>query len=356
MSNSVYSYKCPGCGSVLKFSALSQTLTCQHCGREVTIEQETGELQDFDWGDYKASFMQSSEQLEGLKVYQCKSCGATLQTDETTAAMTCPYCSSEVVITDRLDEGLKPNVIIPFKIDRKGLEKAVRNHIKGKHFLPYRFIDRLELSKVTGVYVHYWLYHATMSGSLRVNADEVTHSSDSEYSYTHTSTYEFNTEGSMHFENVSVDASKKMENDLMDSVGNYDFSELVPFNTAYLSGYLAERFDEDPDTCLKRAERRMLNTAMDVLSANTAGSYTNRRVVGHEMYLTDTGVRYGMLPVYLLNLKYENKKYRFAVNGQTGKIIGEVPVSKKRKKLTYTGIFALAGVLAYLVQFLLFVH
>lgn len=355
MGNQVYTYTCPGCGSVLTYSAAQQMLTCPHCHREFSVTESSDDVGGFDWGDYRASFDATRERLAGMKVYQCRSCGATLETGETSAALTCPYCRSEVIITDRLSEGLKPNGIIPFRIDKRGLKDAVRQHIRGKRNLPFRFLNRLQIGKVTGVYVPFWLYRAEMSGSLTLRGERITKSVSSDTITTTTSTYEVDTDGSMHFENVAEDGAERMQNALMDSVADYDYSELKPFNAAYLSGFLAERFSEGPDHCLPRAEKRMLNTAMNVLSAGDKSGLTHKRVIAHNMRLSNTDVRYVLLPVYLLNLEFEGATYSYAVNGQNGRIVGDLPFSRKIMYLKFAAIFIGLAVLLYLLMFVIFV-
>ena len=332
----VKEYKCPACGAPLPFDATTQTLHCENCGNEYDIStlealrqaDEDAETEDLSWD----GFLQDTtgyEKLENTVIYYCKSCGAILETDENTVATTCPYCGNNVVLTDRVSAGLKPDAIIPFKIDKKGLIDRIREFQKDKKLLPKNFFSESMLGKLMGMYVPFWLYSAEVSGNVAMDATRTTSFRAGQYNVTDTSHYLLERAGDMYFENVPVDASKKLDNDLMDSVEPYDLSELTEFKQAYLSGYVADRYDISPEEERRRAESRMLNTAGEYFES-TAGSYGSVRLRSKNLRTSGVTVRYVLLPVYLINCKFAGNDYRFAVNGQSGKIIGELPTSKER--------------------------
>ena len=113
---------------------------------------------------------------------------------------------------------------------------------------------------------------------------------------------------------------------------------------------MADRFDEDPDKSLPRASTRMQTSAADVFSGCTS-EFQSASVKSSNLKLVDPSVKYVLLPVYLLNLTYKGKNYRFAVNGQTGKVVGELPISKLKSFLHFSSFFAVAaaigGTIAY---------
>ncbi len=358
MSERLESYKCPSCSAPLRYDP-SGKLVCDSCGNE--YDPEVIELMDsydrqeaeFDWGDYKKNLAENAERIENSVVYVCRSCGATVETDATTAATHCPYCDNEIVITDRLEGGLKPGGVIPFKIDKNRAIDAVLAHFKGKKLLPGNFKDRHTLEKIRGVYVPFWLFDAGMDGTMVMDATRVRMWSDSRYDYTETKHFLLSVSGSMDFAGVPVDASTKMDNDVMDALEPFDYSEMREFDPVYLSGFLADRFDEDPDVSIPRANERMENSAESVIRSE-ASDFTTVTVRKSLMNLTHPTVRYVMLPVYVLNVKYEDKNYRFAVNGQTGKVVGELPISKLKSWLFFGGWLAGLGAIASLIVYFLF--
>ena len=351
------SYKCPACGSPLRYSPDGK-LVCDSCSNEFEVdavkkfnEEGAGE-QGFDWGNYKEKFEAGSEKLENTRVYVCRFCGAAIETDGTTAATHCPYCDNEVIMSDQLSGSIKPNAVIPFSVDKKAAIAAIKNHFKGKKLLPKDFYEEHRLGKIQGIYVPFWLFDSGIDGNTNINAENRRFYSDSDYNYTETKHYLVALDGSMQFERIPVDGSEKMDNDLMDALEPFDYSGLKEFDPAYLSGFLADRFDDDPDESLPRASSRMTNSAEDIF-LECASEFDTASIKNSNYHLVDPAVKYVLLPVYLLNMQYKEKNYRFAVNGQTGKVVGELPISKLKSFLQFClfGIpaAAIVSTIAYLI-------
>lgn len=347
-SQQTQAYKCPACSAALQFTHEGK-LHCNSCGNDYEVEtikslyQFDQNAETFSWGDYKRNFYAHQERLNDSVVYVCRSCGATVETSPTTVATHCPYCDNEIVITDRVGSGLKPDGIIPFRIDKKGLEDIIRNTFKGKKLLPGNFMNTHKMDKLLGVYVPFWLFDVGIDGQMALNATQVRMYSDRNYNYTETRHFLLDMDGAMQFSKIPVDASERMDDDLMDSIEPFDYSQLVDFDPAYLAGFVADRFDEDPDKSLPRATKRMNVSAEQAFASAAPGSYQSVSVRSNNMRAVNPSVRYVLLPVYLLNLDYNGKKYRFAVNGQTGKIVGELPVSTGKAWLWRLGIAVVLG-------------
>lgn len=349
-------YKCPNCGAALAFDAESGSVKCEHCGESIEIKQLVqsqeveGQNEEFDWSSYKET--QSFETLEGTSVYQCQSCGAILETDENTAATTCPYCDNNVVLTDRVSNGLKPNAIIPFEIDKKQIPDLLKSFYKKKKLLPKDFFTESAMEKAQGVYVPFWVFDATISGKAKFKGTVVTTHSTGKERITTTRDYLLIREGKLSFTHIPVDASTKMDNDLMDSIEPYDYSKLVPFDGVYLSGFVADRFDSDPDEELPRANGRMANTLISELRS-TAIEYAPV-LFSSDVKLDNADVSYVLLPVYVMNCEYKGEIYRYAINGQTGKVVGETPKSKKKEAGRFFSAFGIAAAISFaLVWFFL---
>ncbi|HCH27903.1 MAG TPA: hypothetical protein DEW35_00190 [Ruminococcaceae bacterium] len=357
-TDTTVSYKCPACGSPLTYNPNGK-LVCAACSNEFDIEavqkfaEAETEGKGFDWGDYKKEFSAGAEKLENTAVYVCKFCGAAIETDGTAAATHCPYCDNELILNDQLSGSVKPNAIIPFEIDKNAAMQAVKNHFKGKVLLPKDFASNHKLSKITGVYVPFWLFDSRIDGNANINAKNIRYYSDSKYNYTETQHYLVTVDGAMKFSKIPVDGSEKMDDDLMDALEPFDYSSLKEFNPAFLSGFLADRFDEDPDESLPRASDRMETSARQVF-LDCASEFDTANIKSSNFSLVDPSVKYALLPVYLLNLSYKEQNYRFAVNGQTGKVVGELPISKFKSFIQFGSFFAgaaaIAGIIAYFVM------
>ncbi len=340
------SYKCPSCSSPLEFGSTSGMLECRSCGNsyeldaiEMLNEAETqeGKEPEFDWGAYKEDL--SGEVIEGVQTYKCQSCGAEVTVEGVTAATKCPYCDNVIVLEPQLSGMIKPNGIIPFRIDRSGVSEKVRELCKGKRLLPGGFLSENRIKEVQGVYVPFWLFDCHADGKMSFKATRVRRWSSGSYDYTETSHFLLVREGEMSFEKIPVDGSVKMDDSLMDSIEPYDFSELKEFDPAYLSGFLADRFDADADASLPRANKRV-ETSVEEAFRSTINGYDSVTMSMNKTQISDTSVKYVLLPVYLITSKYRGKTYSYAINGQTGKIVGELPVSRAKSWAWFGGVFA----------------
>ena len=335
-------YECPACGGALYFDANLQKVKCPYCesefeidtlkGKEVPVVEETPETV--------------------VDAYVCNSCGGEILCDGNTAATHCPYCDSPVVMKQRLTGTLRPDLVIPFKLDKEAAKAALMKHISGKILLPKCFRTENRIDRIQGMYVPFWLYDANSQGDITYRATKVRHWSDSEYNYTQTKYYDVRRAGSMGFEAVPVDGSTKMANELMESIEPYDLSQAVDFQTAYLAGYIADKYDVTAEVAKPRAQERIRVSTEEALR-NTVNGYNTVTQQQADIQIEDGNVRYGLLPVWILTTKYQGKDYTFAMNGQTGKMVGDLPMDKTAYWLWLAGTSVVGTVLAYLIGFLL---
>ena len=330
-------YKCPNCGGAIAFDPGAQKMKCPYCDTEFEIETLKGyeeELEgdsadNMEWQTDAGSEWQQGE-ADGLCNYSCNSCGGEIVADETTAATKCPFCDNPVIMKGRLSGMLKPDYVIPFKLDKKAAKAAYMRHIEGKRLLPKLFRDQNHIDEIKGIYVPFWLFDAEADANVRYHA-EIVHPSyeDSENRYTPTSHYMVQRSGSIGFENVPVDVSEKMADDLMESIEPFDFSEAVDFQTAYLAGYLADKYDVSVEDSRERADKRCAGSLLSALERTVSG-YTTCNETSRDIHLKRGKVHYALLPVWILNTRWEGKDFLFAMNGQTGKLVGDLAVSTKR--------------------------
>ena len=351
-------YKCPACGSPLVFSSDSGKLRCGSCENEYevgTIQQysQNNTEAEFDWSTYSDAL---GGTLPEMTVYNCKSCGAEIITDGTTAATHCPYCDNEVVITEKLTGALRPNGVIPFAVNKNGIKEKIQEFCRGKKLLPNNFFTDQMIDEVQGIYVPVWLFDGRLDGQLSLDGTSTSSYTNGNYRYTETNHYLVECDGGMTFSRVPVDGSAKMPDDLMNSIEPYDYSKIVPFDGQYLSGFLADRYDKGPDDSIPTASERMMNSALnaftsEIVRQSPAVSSVSLRNNG--LSLTNPSVKYVLLPVYLFNCKYGGNTYRFAMNGQTGKLVGELPIDKGKKRKAFWVPFLIAAAITFLIIFLL---
>ena len=350
--NVLQEYKCPCCGGAIEFDSNIQKMKCPYCDTEFDVETlknydeslKNDTADDMKWEISGGAEWQSGE-ADGLKSYVCKSCGGEIVGDENTAATSCPFCGNPVVMMGQFSGALKPDYVIPFKLDKKAAKAALKNHYKGKLLLPKAFKDENHIDEIKGVYVPFWLFDADADADIRYKATRVRAWSDSNYNYTETSFFAVERGGSVGFERVPVDGSSKMADDLMESIEPFDFSQAVDFQTAYLAGYLADKYDVDADQSILRANERIKASTEEAFRATVTG-YATVAPESSSIRLKNGKAKYALYPVWLLNTTWNGKKYTFAMNGQTGKFVGDLPVDKaaaKRWTFLLAAIFTAAS-------------
>ena len=359
MATQVTNYQCPACTGPLHFVGSSGRLECDYCSASFDVaeiealyaqkEQKAAEAAQretagqapsaggADGSDWDASGLSEDwgADAAGMKAYSCPSCGAELLCDVTTAATSCPYCGNPSVIPGQFTGILKPDFVLPFKLNKEDAIKALKRHYRKKPLLPSTFSKANHLEEIKGVYVPFWMYDGEASGSARFHATQVHTYTSGDYEITETSHYDVSRAGSIGFEKIPVDASSKMPDDYMDSIEPYDYAELKPFSTAYLPGFLADKYDVSVEDSRERADKRCAGSLVSALERTVSG-YTTCIETSRDIRLKRGKVHYALLPVWILNTRWEGKDFLFAMNGQTGKLVGNLPVSTKR----VIGLFA----------------
>jgi len=348
-------YKCPCCGGAIGFDSSVQKMKCPYCDTEFeveTLKAYDAELSEDDKGqmEWNTDALSSwDDGEEGMRVYVCQSCGGEIVADENTAASMCPFCDNPIVMKGSLKGSLKPELIIPFKLDKKAAKAKFEEHLKGKKLLPKVFKDQNHIQEIKGMYVPYWLFDSKADAHMRYKGTRLRTWSDAHYNYTETSYYAIMRDGDIGFAHVPVDGSVKMADDLMESLEPYDYKAAVPFQSAYFAGYYADKYDVDEKQAAQRANERVRN-ATEQGFRSTVHGFTSVTPDGGSIRLSEGKTSYAMYPVWILNTKWNGKDYMFAMNGQTGKFVGDLPVDLTLKKKYFVKAFAIAAVLAYVVM------
>lgn len=322
-------HRCPSCSATLPFNPDTQSWKCEYCGADYTLE---------DLEKFEKAYSKARTSME-VDEYSCPSCGAKIVTDENTAATFCVYCGSTAIIKSRLSDFLKPDYIIPFETTKEQAVDAFIKAKKGKLFAPRAFGNKNQIEKITGVYIPFWRYSVSTSGRISGKAETVTTWRAGDYRYTKRDTYRVRRDGEMKFFAVPVDGSKKFDDDIMDSIEPFMYEDVKDFSPSYLSGFLAEKYDVTSNEAYERAFTRIKNSFSDVLKNDITG-YSTVSIEEVNVNIKDGKEDYILLPVWMLNIKYNEKMHMFAMNGQTGKMIGNIPVSWKKLLLWFAGVFA----------------
>ena len=346
----LFSCTCPCCGGSLKFEASLQKVKCEYCDTEYevsdlkelnassnTIEENT---------EWETAATDEFSESDSLNVYLCETCGGEVMCDENTTSTTCPYCGNPVLLKGRLTGGLKPNYIIPFKLEKDAAKDNLGKYFKGKILLPNDFKKLNEVKEVTSLYVPYWIFDASVNGMAHFGATKRRTWTDSNYRYTETRYYKVIRGGNIAFEHLPVDASKKMDDKMMESIEPFNFSEAKDYNNAYIVGYAADKYDVSKEETFERANVRIKEGTVDAFRSTIHG-YSTVTFENANINYESNSAAYAMYPVWTLNSEYKEKKFQFAMNGQTGKIVGNLPISGIKSFLWFFFSFILIAGAAF---------
>ena len=318
---------------------------CDYCGNVFSIKEiealypESGFSEFSDTAENGGSANTDSpeweyqsewgEEASNLKVYNCPSCGAQLFCEETTAATSCPYCGNNTIIPSQFSGDLKPDFVIPFKYTKEQAISRLNDFYKDKKLLPKEFEDKNHIEEIKGVYIPFWLYDGTVSADVQCNATKVNVSRIGDEQITTTEFYSVQRSGDISFAKIPADASSKAPDIYMDAIEPFDYSELVPFSTAYLPGFLADIYDVSAQDAASRILKRAVDSSLSIVKQDISG-FSTCNVLSQNAEMHDGYVHYALMPVWILSTRWNDKLYLFTMNGQTGKMIGDLPVSRKK--------------------------
>lgn len=340
-------YKCPACGGAMEFDSATQKMKCPYCDTEMDISefqteeeaeaegQEPEEIKPHDVGaDEDNASWEAEEKSEwdenetdGMKVYTCESCGGEIIADDSTGATICPFCGNKVVMKEQFSGDMKPDYIIPFKLDEKAAKEAYLKHLGDKPFLPKVFKAKNHIDEIKGVYVPFWLFDVEADADIVYDAEKTRIWRVGKTEYTEHKTYEAVRKGTIDFEHIPADGSEKMDDTLMESVEPFDFKDAVPFKSAYLAGYVADRYDVAMNERIDRVKERVKKSAEESFMSTVHG-YDVVTPNRSSVKFNEAKYLYTLYPVWILNTTWKDQKFVFAMNGQTGKIVGNLPTDK----------------------------
>lgn len=344
----VISYKCPNCGGELVFDPSAQNFKCEYCSSSFSQEEldaikpaAAGEQSVESESDAAGSDDMEGDSEEGV-IYICPSCGAQIVTDSTTAATICYYCHNPVVLSGRLSGELKPDRIIPFAIDKKQAEQRFLDFVHSKKFVPRALFQKNQIEKLSGVYFPYWVYACTMEGSMDAQGTNIRVWRSGDVEYTETKYYQVEREGTLEISNLTKNALTKVNRRLIETVFPYDLTKMKEFHMGFLSGFQAEKRDVESESVRQQTEQEVKEYGRQLLR-DTISGYSGVTVGSHQEKIQKETWSYVLLPLWTLTYKGKNGKlYYYSLNGQTGKIYGELPIDYKRVSL-------LAGAVALIV-------
>ncbi len=340
-------YQCPNCNAALEYDNRLGKFKCFYCDSTFT-DSEIKQI--FADRDSKVNLEQAEPELTEEQMtaeeftgqsalYSCPNCGANVICDTLTSSTRCHFCHTPVILSGRLSGEFKPDLIIPFSNTREQAEEQFKKFTSGKFLLPKGFSSEAQLQNISSLYVPYWLKSGQTDVRLTATGLTVRRWTTGNTTYTHTKVYAVERDAELAFIRVPYDGSRRINDSLMESIEPFNFADAKPFNMSYLSGCAAEKYDVTKEEAAPRLDERICKASEEEVR-RMASVYSSLTNVSCNISYRNQQYIYALLPVWFLNYTYKGKDYEFAVNGQTGVMFGELPVSPIKKFLFGGGLFA----------------
>lgn len=296
-------YKCQNCGANTVYAPEKNGMCCPHCDS-----------------------MDSEVKEPGNGLLSCVTCGAPISPKEFDSAYKCGHCGAYMIFEERVEGDLEPHLILPFMVSKNKAKEILKQTFGKKIFLPDNFLKEAFLDTMEGIYVPFYLYDYDCYYDYQGTGKKIRTWTSGNTEYTETSIYRIIREMDMDFSKIPVDASIKMDDQLMDLLEPFRYDQLRDFDTKYMSGFFGEMRNMSPDVIEPRAKMKAQSDA-EALMQSTISGYSSVTPEHRDLRLRNTAQNYTLLPVWKYVYKYRGKEYEFDLNGQTGKLVGATPIS-----------------------------
>jgi len=347
---SAITYKCPNCDAGLIFKPERQKFVCDFCISEFTEEElkntdaqrraEKQEAEDYDFSVH-------------TRQYCCSSCGAEIITDDTTVADTCCYCHNPIVMSERVSGVEKPSKIIPFKFGKDEAKDIFLRFAKKKRFAPKHYASRENAEKISGVYYPFWVVDADTLANADYSANKVRSWRMGDYRYTEISHYKLRRLGNIHFEDITSSAIFEEDKEMLEGILPYPTDCHIDFSMPYLQGFVAKKKNIDRAMLTPEVRGKMESYASQLLRSTVSG-YASVDESSFGMMIDKSHWEYTLMPVWILTYNHKGKRFTYAMNGNTGKVYGRIPLSIPKLLLLFGGSFILTLIITMLFGFFVF--
>lgn len=362
----VIDFKCPQCGGGMEYDSELGKLQCRSCNYTQAIEdapevegEDTVSVDPFDGSAIpdEVEFANETEEkkvsvFENEQEFFCESCGAVLVTEPEVSATHCPYCGSAVALGERLQGKYAPDKVIPFMVSKEKAKSGFKKWAKHGLLTPKDFMTEKRLGEIVGVYVPFWLYDMNVASEADCLCTQKRSYRRGDYIIHETKYYHVYRRANLNYKKVPADASVKLDDAAMDCLEPYDYKELKDFQPEYLAGFQAEKYGIDADGLLLRAKTRVTEYAREYVKSTIKG-YSTTTYNTQDSTANKAQEYYTLLPVWMLKYEYQGEQKLYLMNGQTGKVVGNPPISSARvakwASILYAGSFALLTLLAFLL-------
>lgn len=353
-------FPCTKCGGLLTFKPGTQFLTCAYCGQENQIEQRFEQIQEYDFHQALIELAQAKPDTVEIAQIQCDACGAGFKFAGSIHAGECPFCGTTIVTSTAQTKPITPKSLLPFKINEQQAKQQFRRWLKGLWFAPNKVKKYAQDdAKLIGVYIPYWTFDSSTEttylgarGDVYYVSQEVQTVRDGRMvneirQVPQTRWTPVRGRVARFFDDVLIGASKSLPRQILDQLEPWDLANLEAYNESYLTGFTSEYYQVNLDQGFDEAKRKMDNVVYQDIAFDIGGD--QQRVDQFNTQHNNTSYKHCLLPVWSAAFRYQQKTYRFVINGRTGQVQGERPYSYWKIAFAIIfGVIAVGGLLIYM--------
>ena len=346
-------YKCPNCGASMHYDPESRSLKCDYCEHVIKLQDEkSSEELDFNSAEKENDLSWQQEN----HVFKCQECGAETVVKKTEMSIKCPFCGSNQVLESEELSGIKPNRVIPFNINDEKAKNQYQAFLKKKLFVPSK-VKKMTIDCIPqGTYIPSWTYDTDTFSTYKGRLGEyyyVTVGSGKD-KRTERRTRYFSIQGTntTFFDDILINSGTAISGKELSKLEPYNTNNSNVFSESFLAGFSAEHYHLTVQNGFNQAKEKMA----PVIRSNILKKYTYDVVdyLNVSTSYNDITYKYVLLPVYIGNFNYREKKYRFLVNGETGKTTGKYPLSPLRITIFSTIMLIILAAIIIIVYFVYF--
>ena len=357
MTDGTRQFPCGQCGAKVEFAPGTDSLKCPYCGNQTSIPARRDGIREQDYLTAAAELLEAAETEEYTSV-QCGSCAALVEPSPSQEAFPCPYCGSSIVARELSQRLIKPQALLPFRIDKDEAQARFRGWIDKLWFAPnsLRKVAHTD-GRLQGLYAPYWTYDSnaftrysgqrgdnyTVTRTRRRDGKMVTE----RYQAVEIRWRPAHGTVTRAFDDMLVVGSHSLPRDLAEQLEPWDLENLVEYADEYLSGFTAERYQVDVRAGWTRSQERMEEVIRGDVRRDIGGDHQRINTLNTEHSLIT--FKHVLLPLWICSYRYQERVYRFLVNARTGEVQGQRPWSRAKIALA-----VLAGLVVVFTLYMAF--
>lgn len=348
----IKTFPCGGCGAKLSFAPGTRELQCEFCGTRNAIAENDARVEELDFEEFLKGLEGREETVED-EVVKCEKCGAEQQLPDHHFAAHCAFCSAPIVSKGYARRHVKPRAMVPFQVDRRRAQEAFRRWVKGLWLAP-KELQRYAQSDaaMTGTYLPFWTYDCATDSAYQGERGEDYYTTETYRSQgvtktrrvQHTRWHPASGRVQAFHDDVLVMASQSLPPRLRGAASAWNLKALVPYQPEFVSGYRAEAYQVGLREGYPLAKQEIDAQVMSLIRRQIGGDRQRVRQVSTQY--TDVRFKHVLLPVWLSAYRFRDKTFRFLVNGQTGDVAGESPLSWFKVTWLVVGVILLFLIIA----------